>query len=133
MKQKVRLCKFGISIIMVLLLNLDAFAQQTVHGILKSPTGEPLSGVTVTVKGTTKSVATDSKGAFSIDAPPGSTLVISSVGYKTKEIVAGPESVNETLEIAEGSLNEVVLIGYQSVRKRDLTGAVSVVRAQDVT
>ena len=127
MKPKKFFYKFIISLLVAFSFSFGAFAQQAATGVLKSPTGEPLAGATVTVKGTQRSVVTDAKGGFSIEAAPGSTLVISTVGYKPKEITAGTEPINETLEIAENSLNEVVVIGYQSVKRKDLTGATGVV------
>jgi len=127
MKQKKRLFKFSISMAVVLLLGLGTFAQRVINGTLKSPTGEPLSGATVAVKGTTKSVMADSKGAFTIDAPEGSILLISSVGYKTREILATGTSLNEILEATDATLTDVVVIGYQTVKRKDLTGAVSVI------
>jgi TonB-linked SusC/RagA family outer membrane protein len=109
------------------LLCAAVFAQQNVSGTIKSASGDPVVGATITVKGTGKTVVADSKGAFSIEAPAGSVLMISSVGYKTKEISVTGSSVNETLETADGTLSDVVVIGYQSVRKKDLTGAVSLI------
>lgn len=114
-----------------ILFSLGTFAQRVINGTLKSPTGEPLSGATVTVKGTNKSAVANSKGIFAIDAPAGSTLVISSVGYKTREILATGNSLNEILEAVDGNLTDVVVIGYQTVRKKDLTGAAGVVNMAD--
>ena len=129
MKQKKRLFKFIINTAVALLLTLSMHAQEVIRGTLKSASGEPLSGATITVKATSKSVMADSKGLFSIDAPGGSTLIISAVGYKTREITAAGTEINEILDLTEGSLNEVVVIGYQTVRKKDLTGAVGLVNA----
>ena len=127
MKQKKRLLKFTISMAVAILFSLGTFAQRVINGTLKSPTGEPLSGATVAVKGTTRSVIADSKGAFTIDAPEGSILLISSVGYKTREIAATGTSLNEILEATDATLTDVVVIGYQTVKRKDLTGAVSVI------
>ncbi len=122
-----QLVKYAISTTAILLIGICVFAQQTIRGSLKSPSGTPLAGVTVTVKGTNNSVVTDQNGNFSINASPGSTLVVSHTGYATKEILISGTEINETLDIAETSLNEVVVIGYQSVRRRDLTGAVGII------
>ena len=113
--------------VLAVLLFTAAFAQAKINGTIKSASGEPLSGATITVKGTGKAVVADAKGAFSIEATTGSVLVISSIGYKTKEVSVTGTSVNETLETAEGVLSDVVVIGYQSVRKKDLTGAVGLI------
>ena len=127
MKQKKRLLKLLTFTAVAMLLCTSIFAQQTITGTLKSATGEPLSGASVNIKGTSKFVIANENGVFKIDAPGGSTLVISSVGYKTKEMVSAGVDINETLDAAEGTLNDVVVIGYQSVRKRDLTGAVAII------
>ena len=127
MKQKKRLLKLLTFTAVAMLLCTSIFAQQTITGTLKSATGEPLSGASVNIKGTSKFVIANENGVFKIDAPGGSTLVISSVGYKTKEMVSAGVDINETLDAAEGTLNDVVVIGYQSVRKKDLTGAVAII------
>lgn len=127
MKQKKRLFKLSISMAVALLFSLGTFAQRVIKGTLKSPTGEPLIGATVTVKGTNRSAIADAKGAFTIDAPEGSVLLISSVGYKPREIVATATVINEILEAADATLTDVVVIGYQTVKRKDLTGAVSVI------
>ena len=131
MKQKRRLFKFSISMAVAILFSLGAFAQRVISGTLKSPTGEPLSGASVTIKGTKKYTVADAKGTFTIDAPEGSTLVISFVGYKTKEVTARGTAINETLDVGEDVLSDVVVIGYQTVRKKDLTGAAGVVNMAD--
>jgi TonB-linked SusC/RagA family outer membrane protein len=127
MKQTRRLCTFGLYTALALLLSLCVMAQQNIRGSIKSPTGEPVQGATITIKGTQKSVVTDANGEFSIAVSQGSTLVISSVGFKTKEVQVSGGSINEVLEIAEATLNDVIVIGYQSVRKKDLTGAVGII------
>ena len=129
MKQKKRLFKFTLSMAVALLFSFGAFAQQIIGGTIKSPTGDPLSGATITVKGTNKFAVADAKGAFSIDAPQGSILVISAVGYKIREVTASGNEITEILDLTEGSLNEVVVIGYQTVKRKDLTGAVGLVNA----
>ena len=131
MKQKKRLLKYFFYSITLLLLGGNVFAQQTTSGTLKSASGELISGATITVKGTRKVAVADAKGSFRIEAANGSTLVISSVGYKTKEIIVTGETLNEVLDVLEGSLNDVVIIGYQTVKKKDLTGAAGVVNMAD--
>src|SRR5215204_255240 len=114
-----------------LLLNLNAWAQQTVRGTLRGQTGEPLAGATVTVKGTTTTAITDAQGRFTINAASGSTLVVTSVGFQPREISVTGGDINEVMQVSEGTLNEVVVIGYQSVRRRDLTGATAVVNTEN--
>ena len=110
-----------------LLLCLGVQAQQRITGILHSSANQPVIGATVTVKGTNTSVTSDNNGRFSINAPLGSTLIISSVEFVTKEVTAASTPMNIELQVNDSTLNEVVVIGYQTVRKRDLTGATGVV------
>ena len=111
----------------LLCCSVSVIAQQMIRGTLRSPSGEPLQGVTVTVKGTDRSTATDANGQFTINAPIGGTLVVSSVGYQQKEISINGTEISDVLQVTDASLNEVVVIGYQTVRKRDLTGATAVI------
>ncbi len=94
------------------------------------PSGLP--GVNVVVKGTSQGSITDLNGTFSLDVPDGTTLVFSFVGYQTQElIVQGPENIDiELVEEAE-ELSEVVVVGYSSVERRDITGSVTSVKASD--
>src|SRR4029079_8923963 len=126
MKKK-RLLYWSAGILLALLFSLPTFAQQTIRGVLRTPTGEPLVGATVAVKGSGTSAVTDSKGEFTINAPVGSTLVLSYVGYTTQEIIiADTNPLNIQLQASNQELQAVV-IGYQTVRKKDLTGATGVV------
>ena len=93
--------------------------------------GSPLIGATVYVKGTTNGTATNLDGMFSLTAPKGSTLVISSVGYTTQEVVITGEIVNVTLTVSTQQLQEVVVIGYGTVKKSDATGSVVAVTSDD--
>ena len=129
MKQKKRLFMLFIHTAMALLFSVSVYAQQVIRGSLKSASGEPLSGASIVVKGTGKSAIADSKGTFTIDAANGAVLVISSVGYKSREITVTGQEINEVLETTDNSLNEVVVIGYQSVKRKDLTGAVGIINA----
>ena len=84
----------------------------------------PLIGATVLEKGTNNGTVTDANGRFSLNVKPGSTLVISYIGYISQEVVAG-ENLNVKLEEEGRSVNEVVVIGYGTMRKADVTGAVA--------
>ncbi|MCD8044588.1 MAG: SusC/RagA family TonB-linked outer membrane protein [Tannerellaceae bacterium] len=109
---------------------VSGYAQQgIITGKVFDTTREPLIGVTIQLKGTMKGTITDFDGNFSIEASQGETLVISYIGYKTQEIVVSNNS-NLTIMLQEDAemLEEVVVIGYGSVRKKDLTGAVSQIR-----
>ncbi len=127
MNMKKRLRQFAVCTGFALLFSTTLLAQQAVKGTLRSPSGEPLSGATVSIKGTNKSVITDANGQFTIDAPVGSTLVVSSVGIQGKEIPVNGSTINETLQTTNNTMNEVVVIGYQTVRRKDLTGSTGVV------
>ena len=112
-----------------------ALAAIPVTGVVTDDKGEPLPGVTVAVKGTTTGTTTGVDGSFSLTVPDGQengTLVISFVGYVTQELpLAGRTVFKVALAPDVKALQEVVVIGYQTVRKQDLTGAVSVVDAAD--
>jgi len=109
-----------------------AYAQRTITGTVTDQSGAGLAGVTVTVKGTRTVTTTDASGSFTINAPDNATLVFTSVGYSPTEIpVRGQASVTATLTSQESNLNEVVVIGYGTARRRDLTGSVASVRAKD--
>lgn len=115
-----------------LLLSVSAWAQQRVTGhVLRSTTREPLSGVTVTSKG--GSVHTDTSGKFSIIASPGEELKVSYVGMQPTTVkVTGSQDLTVQLQEAEAQLEQVVLTGYSTQRKVDLTGAVAVVNLNEV-
>jgi len=104
-----------------------------VRGTVRNDRGEPLSGATVTIKGTSTASVTDESGTFAIRVPSSSsTLVISYSGYQSREIIVGNQtSLTIELKLAN-SLDDVVVIGYGTARKRDLTGAVSTVKEQQL-
>lgn len=99
---------------------------QTVKGTVKSNTGETIPGATIVLKGTTRGVNTDASGEFSITCPPNQTLVVSYVGYKTKEVVVGAKTtINVVLEESLSELNEVVVVGYGRQRKEGVVASVT--------
>lgn len=106
-----------------------------VTGTVLNEKSEPLIGATVTVKGTKNSVVTDKNGSFTINAKKGNVLVVSSIGYKEMELVVGEQgaAVNATLELGDRSLEEVVVIGYGTTKRSDLTGAVVSVKSKEIT
>lgn len=108
------------------------FAQTPIKGTVTDEKGEPIIGASIQVKGTTSGISSDLNGSFNLIVPKGAnTLVISYVGMVQQEIPVKPE-VKVTLSENAQSLNEVVVIGYGTVRKSDLTGAVSTVRGDAV-
>ena len=109
-----------------------ANAQQVnVSGVIKDATGETVIGASVMVKGTKTGTVTDFDGRFHVECTPGATLVISYIGYQTQEVKAA-DGMNVVLQEAANDLNEVVVTGYTTQRKADLTGAISVVSVDDI-
>ena len=109
-----------------------ANAQQVnVSGVIKDATGETVIGASVMVKGTKTGTVTDFDGKFHVECKPGATLVISYIGYQTQEVKAA-DGMNVVLQEAANDLNEVVVTGYTTQRKADLTGAISVVSVDDI-
>lgn len=107
---------------------------RTVTGkVVNGKDGSPVANATVLVKGTNRGYNTDAQGTFSLDAASSDVLVVSSVGFRTQELsLAGlASSFTVTLEETAGNLNEVVVVGYGTQRKRDLTGAVTSVSRKD--
>lgn len=116
----------------------EALAQQRVSGtVTDKATGEPLVGVSVAVKGTTKGVISDVDGKYSADVAPDATLVFGYLGYKDVTVgVEGRAVINVTMESDINKLDEVVMVGYSSVKKTELSSAVTTVQGdklRDVT
>ena len=105
--------------------------QNTVEGTVSDLNG-PIGGVTVSVVGTPGSAITDANGKFRINAPLGSTLRFSSIGYASKDVRVSSNTINVTLDEEDNSLEEVVVVGYGTQRKEHLTGAVSSVNVEEV-
>jgi len=105
-----------------------------IKGLVTDSKGEALIGVSVKVKGTAIGVSTDVNGRYSITVPDGSTvLVFTYVGYTTKEVsISGRTSMDVQLEQSSESLQEVVVVGYGTQKKSDLTGSVVSVTAKDI-
>lgn len=106
---------------------------QTVTGKVTDQNNAPLSGVSVQVKNSSKGATTNENGEFSIDAAKGATLVVSYVGHKTQEIKVGNGSIDVKLEQgAENTLSDVVVVGYGTQKKVNLTGAVSQITSKEI-
>lgn len=104
-----------------------------ISGTVTDEKGQALPGVSVYDKQTKKTTSTDGNGKFSIEANNGATLVFSFVGFDTQEIiVSGNKLLNIKLKESSNTLNEVVAIGYQKIRKSDVTGAISSVKASEL-
>ena len=117
-----------------MLLPMCMFAQQiTVQGVVKDQTGETVIGASVMEKGATNGTITGMDGDFSLNMSPNGTLVVSFVGYKTQEIqVKGQKQLQVVLSEDTEMLDEVVVIGYGTMKKSDLTGAVSSIGNKDI-
>lgn len=108
-------------------------AQQRVQGVVKSEKGEALPGVTVVVKGSSIGATTDGEGRFELNVPAGATLRFSYIGFLPTEVPVGSQTTfNVALKEDSQTLDDVVVIGYQTVQRRDVTGAVSSVNSQQI-
>ena len=105
-----------------------------ISGIVKDERGDPVIGANVVVKGTTSGTVTDMNGQYTLEVPAGAVLQISYIGYNTQEVKVGNVNVvNISLREDSEALDEVVVIGYGTVKKSDLTGAVGSVQMKDVS
>ena len=114
--------------------NMTVQQQRTVSGTVTDESGEPLPGVTVVVKGTTRGTVTNADGNYSLsNIPEDATLQFSFVGMLTKEVEVGNQStIDVTMVVDAIGIEEVVAIGYGVVKKSDLTGSVSQVKSEDI-
>ncbi len=110
---------------------ITAFAQKQISGRVTDGSGDPLPGVTVSVKGTQTSTTTAEDGVFQITTPDRAVLVFSFVGFATQEIAVGNQTnITVRLAEAESAMDTLVVIGYGTARKKDYTGAVSTVSSK---
>ena len=123
---------FLLALIMVFVAGQNTFAQETkITGVVSGADGAPLPGVNVTVKGTTTGTLSNLDGVYSISAKPEDILVFSFIGYITVEIPVGDQvQVNAMLEEDVIGLDEVVVVGYGTVKKSDITGSLVSVDAE---
>lgn len=113
----------------------SAFAQvREITGVVTdAQTGEALIGVNVSVTGTTTGTITDLNGAFSLNVSPGQSIMFSYIGYETTTVeVSNQTEVNVMLEMSAEALDEVVVVGYGTMKRSDLTGAVSSISEEDI-
>ena len=124
---------FRVALIVLFMCIMGSASAQTVKGTVKDATGEAIIGATVQEKGGKGGAVTDLDGNFSINLTGDGQLTISYVGMKTQTVNAkGKSEINVVLEDEAASLNEVVVIGYGTARKKDLTGAVTTVKGSDL-
>lgn len=121
-----------LTVLLAVFVSLSAFAQKiTVKGHVKDAGNEAIIGASILEKGTTNGTITDFDGAFTLEVNSQATLVISYIGYKTQEVKA-KATMDVTLKEDNEVLDEVVVIGYGTVKRRDVTTAVSSVSTEDI-
>jgi TonB-linked SusC/RagA family outer membrane protein len=132
-KQLWRNTRPGIVLLLLLFISTYSNAQtaSTIKGVVKDAKGDPLPGVTILVKGTDQSTATAANGSFTIRAAKGKVLQFRFIGFDQKEFTVGDEG-NITVTLAENqkALNEVVVVGYGTSKKKELTSAIATVKAE---
>jgi iron complex outermembrane receptor protein len=125
--------KQAFSVAVALLISLGAFAQDVVTGkVTDAADGSGIPGVSVAVKGTTRGAQTDANGTYKVNAGSNATLVFSFVGYSTKEVSVGGKSVvNVALAADNKSLEEVVVVGYGTQKRKEISGTVTSLGSRD--
>ena len=129
---KIKICCF-----LLLLFSSTVIRAQnkTITGKVTSDNGEALSGATVTLKGTKTATTTNTSGDYSLSVPSTgkAVLVFSYVGSDSKEVAVGSRTtVNVSMALTSSTLNDIVVIGYGTVKRKDLTGAVSSISGKDI-
>lgn len=118
---------------LVFLYGVNSVADaQSVKGLVTDQSGEPVIGASISVKGTSARTVTDLDGAFEVNARKGSTIIVSYIGYATEEVKVTGNNLKIKLNEEDKTLDDVVVVGYGTVRKRDLTGSVSSVKSDDI-
>ena len=107
--------------------------QQTVSGVVRDAgTNQPMGGVTISVKGTSTATQTDDNGNFSIAANTGQVIVANFLGFKSQEKTVSSTTMNFSLESSDQQIEELVVVGYGTMRKSDVTGSISNVKGEDM-
>ena len=123
-----RNCKRVVASAFLLLLSTIAFAQSKITGTVKDASGEPLIGVSVVEVGTTNGTVTDIDGNYVLNVKPGAKLKVSYVGFTPQEIKAGNNG-QVILKEDNKTLNEVVVVGYGTMRRKDVTSSITTVKS----
>jgi TonB-linked SusC/RagA family outer membrane protein len=129
------LCLFLLLTGLTLVAAAQSPGRRTLGGVIKTEKGEGLPGATIVVKGTTNGITSNADGSFSLSIPAAGevALLISSVGFESQTIAVGERTtLNITLKDESKALDDVVVIGYEAVNRRDVTGSVSSVSAQQI-
>lgn len=123
----------GVFTLLALMLTLSVSAQNKITGRVVDETDQPAIGANVVIAGTTQGVSTDVDGRYAISAKKGQVLVFSYLGYKNQEIPVNAQTqIDVKLEAETNVMDEVVVVGYGSMKRSDLTGAVASVSSKDV-
>lgn len=126
--------QYSITDRLILVTQISKASQRRVTGVVTDPKGEPVIGANVVEKGTTNGTITDVDGNYSLEIPEKASLLISYIGYTSKELSVGAQSVvNIRLYEDTQALEEIVVVSYGTQKKRDLTGSVSKVDADDLS
>lgn len=128
---RTRACAKMALLAVLLLQSAAAWAQSRVTGTVTDRKGEPLIGVSIVEKGQSSGGITDVNGKFSVSVKPGKTLCFSYVGFVTKEVVAKSGNMKVVLDEDNKALNDVVVIGYGTMKKTDITSSVASVKSED--
>lgn len=133
MKLKTSLGTYVLSLLFLLTTHVLIAQTRQVSGVVSGPTGAGLGFVTVTAKGTATATSTNNQGQYSIAVPENvNALVFTSIGFADQEIaINGQSTINVTLQTATTSLNEVVVVGYGTQKRKDLTGSITTVTSKD--
>lgn len=115
------------------LFDKPEFVYQTIQGSVVTKEGQPLEGVSIVKKGTNQGTTTNTSGNFTIEANPGDVLIFTRVGYRSVNKTIGTStSIRVTMEVEETAGDEVVVVGYGTTIKKDLTGSVSIIKPKDI-
>jgi TonB-linked SusC/RagA family outer membrane protein len=118
-----------VTLFMYAVPSMAGVADRTVSGTVKDSNGQPVAGAIVQLKSTTVGVTTDENGSFSLDVPDNVTLVVALIGYRTKEVAVGTQTTIEIVLTEDiGLLDEIVVVGYGTQKRVNLTGAVAQIR-----
>lgn len=134
LKETKMLCLCG-AIIVMLLISVTSFAQaQRITGLITDSDDRlPLPGVGIKVKGTNVTTSTNNKGEYTIAANAGNVIVFTSIGFETKEIIVSNNTViNVALKATTSKLDEVVVVGYGTQKRKDLTGSISSISSKEL-
>ena len=124
--------KTWVVVLALLLLNsFSAFAQQ-VTGSVRDTQGEPLIGVSILEQGTNNGTVTDVNGNFAIRVAQGKTLQVSYIGYTTQQVAVRGQRLDIVMQEENTALNEVVVVGYGTMRRKDVTSSITTVQAKDL-